>query len=125
MFTLDLLAQGGNLGPVNLYTVPVSGTYRMNSYIVLTRAATVSSTLPNPQQFWTDALTGVSEAQGFGTNPTANTVGAISATSSGTWNPNIRVQAGTAIQYGSNNWASSGATSMQYAYHIVLEYVGP
>lgn len=111
-----LLATGSVLG----------GLYRVTAHVVLTTAASVSSTLPNVQVVYTDAQTSTSitidatpilGAVGLGQTGllTANSVG---LTSSGIISVNAK--AGTVIQYQTVNYASTAA-GMAYALHIRIE----
>ena len=124
----DAIAQAANIGTTPLYTVPANagGTYRISGYAVVTQAATTSSTLPQIAITWTDNDTStVENSIGVTTSPTTNTVGTFgSAIAGGTPNGFISVKAGTVIQYATFSYASTGATPMQYAVHIKLEYLG-
>jgi hypothetical protein len=127
----DATAQAANIGLTTLYTVPASGAgmYRISAYAVVTQAATTSSTLPNVQVSFTDndtGITGLGPYSFTGTN-TGNSVGAsnsIPATPAAE-SAILNAKASTNIQYATTGYASSGATPMQYAVHIKLEYLGP
>lgn len=128
----DATAQAANIGSAQLYAVPANGAgmYRVSVYVVVTQAASVSSTMPNTFLNYNDADTNVAIAPSFflTNTSTANAVGTtnslntVTAQNSGT--VIINVKASTNIQYGTTNYASSGATPMQYAIHIKLEYLG-
>jgi hypothetical protein len=128
---VDLTAQAANIAPTTLYTVPVNagGMYRISGYVILTQAATTSSTLPNIAVNWTDVdVNAVILGAALNGNPTNNVVGttsnvgysAAAAAIPGT----INAKGGTVIQWLTQSYASSGATPMLYAVHIKLEYLG-
>lgn len=126
---VDLLAQGANLGPTTFYTVPtgLGGVYRFNCYTVVTRAATTSSTLPGCNVNPVDNDTNVATISiGVTATNTGNTVGTIGATGGANADGTniINVRAGSTIAYSTTGYASVGATSMQYALHAKLEYLG-
>lgn len=111
-----------NISPTTIFTVPTGkgGMYRAVCYGVVSTAATTSSTLPNIGINWTDNITGtpLSATTVTSTNP-ANAVGAFAQ--------GIQVfnaASGSTIQYLTSNYASSGATAMQYNVYIRLEYLG-
>jgi hypothetical protein len=119
---VDLTAQGANIGSTPILTPGANGFYRISCYIVLTRAATTSSTTPNCNVIYTDADTSVSETVLTGLGGTLNIVGAIDLIASPSGNGGIFfAKSGSAINYSTTNYVSSGATSMQYAIHIRLE----
>jgi hypothetical protein len=119
---VDLTAQGANIGSTPILTPGANGFYRISCYIVLTRAATTSSTTPNCNVIYTDADTSVSETVLTGLGGTLNIVGAIDLIASPSGNGGIfYAKSGSAINYSTTNYVSSGATSMQYAIHIRLE----
>lgn len=126
---LDLSAQAANVN-TTLYAVPSggAGTYTVSCYPVLTRAATTSSTLPSCIVVWTDKDTGLAESISVaGPASTANTVGTIGITGgtglAGT--VNVQAAASTNISIVTSGYATSGATSMQFALHAKAVYVGP
>ena len=126
--TIDSTALTANVGATTLYAVPASGVgmYRVSAYVVLTTAASISSTLPNVQLVYTDSdsntsvtldVTPILGAAGSGQTGalTANTVGTVSCDVKV-----IYVKASTTIQYKTVNYASSLA-GMAYALRIKLE----
>lgn len=124
----DLTAQTANKGATTLYAVPASGAgmYRVSCLIVLTTAASVSSTLPNGQVLYTDNETGgaitLDVTPILGVAGTGQT-GALTANTVGTTVSGVVVinaKASTNIQYQTVNYASSLA-GMAYALHIKLE----
>lgn len=127
----DAVAQSANIVATTLYTVPANagGMYRFSAYIVLTQAATTSSTLAQATVLWTDIDTNTGQNSQASSTNTANIVGTLgTAIGSGGLAPNapqiINAKAGTVIQYSTQGYASVGATAMQYAVHIKLEYLG-
>lgn len=120
---VNLTTQAGNLGPTTFYAVPSigAGIYRFHCYIVETQAATSSSTTPLCNAVFTDLDTSVAETISTGSGSGANTVGTLN----NAFPTYLNVKASTNIQYSTSSYASSGATPMQYALHIRLEYLGP
>lgn len=118
----NAVTQAANIGATTVYAVPANGAgmYRMSAYAVVTQAATTSSTLPNVQALWTDSdsSTPLLASQVTSTN-TANAPGAF-----GNGDIILYAKASTNIQFQTANYASSGATPMNYAVHIKLEYLG-
>jgi hypothetical protein len=94
--------------------------YRVFAYAVVTQAATTSSTLPNLGILWTDSDSSVALSSSNVT-PTnaANALGAF-----GNGDIVINAKGGTTIQFQTSNYASSGATGMQYVVRLRLEYLG-
>lgn len=117
-----LVTQAANVTSQTLYSVPAGqdGTYRVSLYAEVTQAATTSSTLPNVGLGWTgrDSNTAVALPTATPTNP-ANALGAL-----GNSTQNISCKGGTNITIQTSNYASSGATPMQYAVRAVVEYLG-
>lgn len=124
--TADLTAQQANVGSTVLYTVPAAGAgmYRINAYAVITQAATTSSQLPQAVVQATDPDTSVVESIGFGGTPTTNTVGTTNLAGNGATTI-LNAKSGTNISISTQLYASVGATPMQYAIHVKLEYLGP
>jgi hypothetical protein len=126
---VNLTAQSAAIAATTLYAVPVSATglYRINWYLKVTRAATISSTLGAITFGFTDGTDSVVQslvAQG------ATQAGAAATTNTG--NSTTSVLCGTTIVYAlaSTNityaiaYATSGATTMQYEVHMRLEALG-
>ncbi len=120
------------------YTVPSNGAgwYEIECYESETRAATTSSTLPECDVAFTDedsnanGLNGTNNIWVVGRNSgnTSNTVGTTNLNTGGSNLLTMRVAAGGAIQYWTGNYysyASSGATSMAYGFHLKIKYLGP
>jgi hypothetical protein len=116
------VTQAANVAPATVYTVPAGGAgwYRISAQAVVTQAATTSSTLPNVGVTWTDFDSSVAlSATTLTPTNTANAPGAFGIASQA-----MNVKAGTTIQFQTSNYASSGATPMQYAVRVRLEYLG-
>jgi hypothetical protein len=120
-----------NVGNTLAYAVPVakSGWYRISCYAVVTSVGT-TSTLPTCGVLWFDADTGVQSVGGSGTSTfstgntnTGNAIGRVNETNA-IQSVMAHVAASTNIQYSTNGYASTG-TAMQYALHVVVEYVSP
>ncbi len=117
--TVDLTAQGANIGPATLYAVPASGggPYHLSCIGVVTRAGSVSSTLPSCSVTYTDLDSSVSETfQMCATNST-NTIGSLCLQSPIV----VSAKGGTNITYTTAGYATAGGTSMQYALHLRAE----
>lgn len=117
----NLTAQSANVAATTLYAVPSTGAgiYRVSVYLVVSRAATTSSTLPDSRIIYTDADSGATITVPLTAGNTGNTTStAVYASAI------INAKASTNIQYDIGQvtgYASSGATSMQFAYHSRLE----
>jgi len=125
----DATAQTFNIARTLLYAVPAtgSGTYRASCYLVVTKATT-SSTLPSCAITFTDNDSNTSTSPTITATNTGNTVGTTnSATDPAGQNSGVltfQAKASTNINYQTIGYASSGATPMQYAFHIKLEFLG-
>ncbi|HKW75645.1 MAG TPA: hypothetical protein VJN64_08990, partial [Terriglobales bacterium] len=121
---VDLTAQGANIAATTILTPGANGFYRVSGYSVVSRAATTSSTNPGVFINYTDADSGAAETPAaFISSNTANVLGSVSSCNGGTvsWcGMLIYAKSGVAIQYSTTGYASSGATSMQYALHLRL-----
>jgi len=115
---INLTAQGANISSTPIITPGANGFYRFSCYVVVTQAATVSSSSPSCNVFYTDADSTVSETQQLTTSSGANTVGAIVGP---VGIASFYAKSGISISYSTSGYATSGATSMQYAIHIRLE----
>lgn len=123
----DLTGQTANVASTTLFTVGATNhTYRATCYVVLTTAATTSSTLPNCGISYTDADTGVSQTIGMTATEGNNTAGTIGCPAGGgyTCEKTFQMKAGSAVKFATFNYASSGTTAMQYAVHVKLEDLG-
>lgn len=120
----DLTAQGGNTAATTLYSVPAggAGTYLVTIHIAITRAATSSSTLPDSRIIWTDADSSVTRTVAATATSAGNATTVYQQISFV-----INAKLSTNIQYDIgqvNAYASSGATSMQFAYHARCVFLG-
>lgn len=112
-------AQSANINAPTLYAVPTSGMYRVSAYVVLSRAATTSSVLPSCSVTYTEATTGVVAQDIVTLSANTNTLGLHVGGS-----VVISAQQAANIGYVTSSYASSGATSMQYAIHVKVEFLG-
>jgi|ERR1700722_4754850 len=123
--TADQTAQAANISATTLYTPASNGFYTLSCYVVTTQAATTSSSLPQCAVLWTDADSNVAEAITLTNTNSGNTVGipgSSSASSAMAPAPaTIYVKGGTAIQYRTQNYSSTGATPLQYAVHVRVQ----
>jgi hypothetical protein len=109
---VSLSTQGAAIGTTAIPTpVLTAGLYRVSTYARITRAATVSSSLTVTVS-WVDG--GIACSQAFAAI-TGNTTGTVQAQA-----VMIRADQGTTVSY-ATAYASSGATSMQYALDVRLE----
>lgn len=118
----NAVAQAANIGATTIYAIPAAraGLYRVSAYAVVTQAATTSSTLPNVGVLWTDNDSNVAlSANTVTSSNNANAPGAF-----GNGDTVISARDGTNIQFQTSNYASVGATAMQYAVHLRVEYLG-
>jgi len=131
---INTLTLGANVAQTPLYAVPATGAglYRISGYVVVTRAATTSSTMPKIQIDWTDSDTNTAVGPfdlgdistavnpAVGTNSAGqNVITADTGTPTGT--TIISARQSTNINYRTTGFASAGATSMQYAIHLRVE----
>jgi hypothetical protein len=120
--TANLTAQSGNVGSTPLITPAANGFYRASCYLVETQAATTSSTLPACQINWTDADSNSGASVVMTATNGGNAVGVLGLTPAvNAAFPYFYAKSGTSISYQTINYASSGATVMQYAIHVRLE----
>lgn len=105
-----------------LYSVPSSGAglYYLRIYVVVTQAATTSSTLPQVVCNYTDQDSSTAQSAFLGATNTGNTIGTFTQSSGAT----MSVKASTNITFGTSGYGSTGATQMQYAIHVRLIYLG-
>ncbi len=112
----DLTAQAANITAQTLYTPAATGLYRVSVSIIVTQAATTSSTLPSVVLAWTDGDN--STVQSF-TMTATNAGNTLTTYATGTAIINAKLS--TAISWTSTGYLSSGATPMQYAVHVRAE----
>lgn len=116
----DSTTNTANISTTNLIgALPQTGLYRLTAHIAVVVPGTVSSTLPSISVGYTDG----------------DSAGAISGTvtNTSTGNTTSTIVTGEVILYGAistpvtystSSYASSGATAMQYALHLRLEFLG-
>ena len=112
----DGTAQAANIALTNLIASPTSGRYRISAYIIVTQAATTSSTLPSISLQWNDADNG--QAQTFALTPTDT--GNLLTTSHFN-DVFLSVGASSPLTFSTSGYTSVGATPMQFAIHITVE----
>jgi hypothetical protein len=123
VFQGDQTGLGANVGVTTLTTPGANGFYRMTCWVVLTRAATTSSTLPQCNALFTDPDSNQTQLIILTSTTTANGVGLFGPLGTGAQSSagGFFAKSGVAIQYSTSGYVSSGATSMQYAVHVRLE----
>ncbi len=119
VFPINLTAQAANITAGTITTPGANGLFRISCYLVVTQAATTSSTLPQCNALFTDADSSTAESVALSNTNTANTLGtlALGITSLNSF----FAKSGSVIQYSTTGYTSVGATPMQYAVHIRLE----
>lgn len=116
---IDKTAQTANISSSNVIaSLPVTGLYRLTVHIAVTTAATSSSTLPSVSIGYTEGDSSASLSGSLTNISTGNTTATVV-----TGEALIYAKAATAVTYSTANYASSGATAMQYALHIRLELI--
>lgn len=107
-----------NVSTTGLFAVPSTGAglYRVSCYVIVTTAATSSSTLPSCNIIWVDRDNSNSQSANVTTTQTANTV-----TTYGQGQTIISVAASTSVTWTTAGYASTGATALVYAVHIRIE----
>ncbi len=117
-------AQGANVAATTLFAVGASGAgvYRVSVYIVISRAATTSSTLPDSRITYTDQDSNATITVNATPADTGNTTSIFQQ-----FTLVVNAKASTNIQYDIGQvtgFASLGGTSMQFAYRARAEFVG-
>lgn len=112
----DATAQMANIASTPLVTTPPTGRYRISAYVVVTTAATTSSTMPKVTVSWNDADSGQAQSLDITVTSTGN---ALTTFSQGSVLLSANVSAN--IAFVTSGYASVGATAMQYAVHITVE----
>ncbi len=113
--SVNRLTQTANVAATNLVASASAGTYLVTVYLVVSQAATTSSTLPDSRLIFTDQDSGatitVPVTSGLSTNTLSTFAQATFV---------VNAKATTALQFDIgqvNPYASSGGTPMQFAYH--------
>lgn len=113
-----LIDQSADASVGALYAVTADGTYRASCYVVLTRAATTSATLPGCNVNYTDLITNVAMTSQAAQSATGNVVGThIGGVVV------FEAKSGTNVGFATTGYASSGATTMQYRVRVVIERI--
>ena len=120
--TQNLTAQAANKALTTLYANALAGLYRVSVYIIISQAATISSTLPDTQIVYVDRDSGATitvAATATSAGNTTSTFMTATVVINPTFNSTIQFAIGQSVSY-----ASAGATPMQFAYRARLEYLG-
>ncbi|MDA8170301.1 MAG: glycosyl hydrolase family 28-related protein [Nitrospiraceae bacterium] len=112
----DPTAQGAAISNTVIYTPPANGRYRVSAYIVVTQAATTSSTMPAVNVGYTCADNSTAQSIPLTSTSAGNTLTTLASGSA-----IIDAKGGVPITFSASGYASSGATPMQYALHIRVE----
>jgi hypothetical protein len=114
-----LTAQAADLSYIPMYTVPsTGGIYEMCIEMSETRAATTTSAMPPAGVAWSRKYDDFSDSYTF---TAANTANAQYVNASGCYQFNS--YPGSAIQYYTSGYASSGATAMQFGMTVTLRLI--
>jgi hypothetical protein len=113
-----LTANSANISQTSLYTTPaVNGYYMLCTELTITRAATTSSTTPIIQPIYNSAVDGASKFLNSGM-PALGTNNATFYSSAAC--ETLYVAGSSTISFQATNYASVGATSMQYSLAITI-----
>jgi len=112
------LAQTANVNAQNFYEVTSSALYRVSAFVVVTQAATTSCVVPSVTINYTEASTGVAVGDLMFNTSTTNQLGSHIAGSIV-----IQAQQGSSLSYVTSNYASVGATPMQYSVRVLVEKI--
>jgi hypothetical protein len=122
--SVNLTNQTANTAATTLYAVGASGAglYRVTVYLIVSQAATTSSTLPDSRIIFTDQDSSATITVPVTSPLTGNTLSTFAQAVY-----EINAKASTNIQYDIGQvtgYASSGGTPMKFAYRARLEYLG-
>lgn len=112
----DATAQATNIAATTLLTPVSNGLFKIEAYIIVTQAATTSSTLPSVVLTWTDADNNTAQSLTLTPTNTGNLLTTLQQAVAF-----LNVKSGTNIQYSTTGYVSVGATPLQYAVHIRVE----
>lgn len=117
---VDLTAQTADISPATLYAVPsgAAGMYRVSVFIIVTQAATTSSTLPAVSVIFTDNDNNTSQTLAATVVDSGNALTTFEQSE-----VVINVKDGTTVQYETIGTVTSGATPLNYALHIRIEAI--
>lgn len=120
----NVTARASAYAATTLYTTPEDGFYRISFTAKITTAATSSSILGPFQYKFTEADDAVVVTAPPGNTTSVNQTN-VNSTSTGYISGSyvIHAKSGTDIQY-VMGYATSGATAMQYNFHLILEALG-
>jgi hypothetical protein len=122
-----LSAQGANIGVTNLIaSINSTPVVTVSCNVAISRAATTSSTLPNCLVAYTDATNNTAVTAQVTPAWAINTPGCAGSATNTLGNACsgvivINPAAGSNIQFSTNSYATSGATSMQFAINVVAQ----
>lgn len=121
---LNVTARASAFSQTTLYTAPADGFYRLSYTAKVTTAATSSSILGPFQYKFTEADDAVTVTAPPGNTNNVNQTN-VNSTSTGYISGSyvIHAKSGTDIKY-IMGYATSGATAMQYNFHLILEALG-
>lgn len=114
--SIDLTAQSANIGLTPLIASPAAGLYRVSVYVVQSRAATTSGTLPSVVLSYKDSDSATVVTVSATATNSANVLGTLAQAT-----VILDSFAATTINYSTTGYASVGGTSLQYALHIRVE----
>lgn len=108
---VDFFTQAANVGTTNLTTavLPVNAHVTATCYVIITQAATTSSTMPSCTIGWTDVIAVGSPTKTITATSATNTVATFDQGS-----VTFMAKSGTQITWSTSGYASVGATPMQY-----------
>lgn len=115
---VDLTAQAANVASTPILTPGANQMYRISALILVSQAATTSSTLPSIVISWTDFDSNT--AQSFTLTPT-NTGNNLTTFQQALMV--LKAKSGVAINVSTAGYASTGATPMQFALHLRIEAI--
>jgi trimeric autotransporter adhesin len=95
--------------------------YRFTCTVFVTTQATTSATVPTCNAIYTDVNTNATITNNVGAPIAAAANPAVGVSATGT--AIIYAKSGVAVQYSTTGYASSGATTMKYTLHVLLEQV--
>jgi hypothetical protein len=116
---LNLVNQSANVVSTTMGAVPAAGLYRITFYLIVTTAATTSSTLPSFVLDYTDQDNSTAQTLTF--VPTTPTGNSLTTQLSGTCIVNVANLAQPLVS--TTGYASSGGTSMKFALRAKLEAI--
>ena len=115
---VDSTSQTANISSTQLATSsPIAGNfYKITCFVIVTTAATTSSTMPSCAYTYTDEASSTHTAIPITATSNANAAGTSSLGTA-----IFFAKANTALDYATTGYASSGGTAMSYSLHLRLE----